>query len=59
MGQGNESWLNDPGHMKKMAAMPIYNKNLKKNLLLRNQRADELETWYTVSGAQVLPSSFK
>ena len=31
---------NDPGHMTKMAAMPIYGKNL----LLRNQMADDLET---------------
>ena len=29
-------------------------KNLK-NLLLRNQEADDLETWYTASGTQVLP----
>ena len=26
-----------------------------KNLLLRNQEADDLETWYTASGTQVLP----
>ena len=30
-----------------------------KNLLLRNQKADDLETWYTASGARVLPSLFK
>ena len=30
-----------PGHMTKMAALPIYGKNIK-NLLLRNQKADEL-----------------
>ena len=34
------------GHMTKMAVMPIYGKNLKKNLLLRNQKVDDLETWY-------------
>ena len=49
---------NNPGHMTKMAAMPIYGKNLK-NLLLRNQRADDLETWYAALGAQVLRSLFK
>ena len=49
---------NGPGHMTKMATMPIYGKNLKKNLL-RNQKADDLETWYAASGAQVLPSLFK
>ena len=26
-----------------------------KNLLLRNQEADDLETWYTASGTRVLP----
>ena len=29
-------------------------KNLK-NFLLRNQEADDLETWYTASGTRVLP----
>ena len=40
---GTNIYLNDPGNMTKMAAMPIYGKNLK-NLLLRNQKADDLET---------------
>ena len=35
-----------PGYITKMAAMPIYSKNLKENLLLRNQKADDLETWF-------------
>ena len=26
-----------------------------KNLLLRNQEANDLETWYTASGTRVLP----
>ena len=30
-----------------------------KNLLLRNQKADDHETWYAASGARVLPSLFK
>ena len=30
-----------------------------KNLLLRNQKADDLETWYAASSAQVLPSLLK
>ena len=38
-----------PGHMIKMAAMHIYGKTLK-NLLLKNHRADCLETWYVASG---------
>ena len=39
---------NGPGHMTKMAAMPIYGKTLKN--LLRNQTADDHETWYAASG---------
>ena len=31
--------------MTNMAATPIYGKNLK-NLLLQNQKTDDLETWY-------------
>ena len=49
---------NGPGHMTKMAAMPIYGKNLKKSSSLES-KADDLETWYAVSGARVLPSIFK
>ena len=30
-----------------------------KNLLLWNQMADDLETWYAALGAQVLPSMLK
>ena len=41
--------------MTKMAAMPIY----VKNLLLRNQKADDFETWYAASGARVLSSVVK
>ena len=33
-------------------------KNLK-NLLLQNQKADDLETWYAASRAWVLPNLFK
>ena len=46
------------GRMTKMAAMTIYGKNLK-NLLLRNQKADDLMIWYAALGARVLPSLFK
>ena len=46
---------NGPGHMTKLAAMPIYDKNL----LLQNQKADDLESWYVASGISVLPSLFK
>ena len=37
--------------MTKLAAMPIYGKNLKKNLL-RNQKDDDLETWYAALGTR-------
>ena len=47
-------YSNGPGHMTKMAAMPIYVKNL-----LQNQKADDLETWYSASGARVPPDLFK
>ena len=40
---GTKVRSNCPGHMTKMAAMPIYGKNIK-NLLLRNQKADDLES---------------
>ena len=55
---GTKVCSNGPGHMTKMTTMPIYGKNLK-NLLLPNQKADDLETWYAASGARVLPSLFK
>ena len=42
---------NVPGHM----TMPIYMVKDFKNLLLRNQEAGDLETWYTASGTRVLP----
>ena len=37
---------------------PYMGKNLQQNLL-RNQKADDLETWYAASGARVLLSLFK
>ena len=37
---------NGPGHMTKMAVRPIYGKNPSKNLLLTNQKADDLGTWF-------------
>ena len=46
---GTKVCLNGPGHMAKMAPVPIYGKNLK-NLLLWNQKADDLECWYAASG---------
>ena len=57
MGWGTNVCSNGPGHMTNIAVMPIYGKNLK-NLLLWNQKTDDLETWYATSGARVLPSLF-
>ena len=56
---GTEICSNGPGHMAKMADMPIYMVKSLKNLLLQNQMGDHLETWYAALGAQVLPSLFK
>ena len=42
---GTKVCINGPGHMTKMAAMPIYGKNLK-NLLLQNQKSYDIETWH-------------
>ena len=55
---GMDVCLNGPGHVTKMAAKPIYVKNLKHFLLL-NQAADDVESWYAASGTRVLPSLFK
>ena len=42
--------INGQGHMTKMAAMAINNKNLYKNFLLQNQKAYDFETWLEASG---------
>ena len=43
MGWGTKVCFNDPGHMTSMAAMPMFDKNLK-NLLLWNQKTADLES---------------
>ena len=55
---GTQVCSNGLSHMIKMAAMPIYGKNLK-NLLLWNQKVNDLENRYASSSAQVLPSLLK
>ena len=57
--RGTKVCSNGSGHMTKMATMPIYANNLKKNLLLWNQKADDLESWYALSGARVPPNLLK
>ena len=55
---GTKVCINGPGHMTKMAAMPICGKNLK-NLPLQNQKSYDLETWHVASGTQALQSLYK
>ena len=43
---------NDPGHMTKLATMPIYGKTFKN--LLRNRSTDIVEAWYSASVTRVL-----
>ena len=42
-------------HMTKMAAMSIYCKTFK-DILLWNQKADDLETWYASLVTRVIPN---
>ena len=42
-------YINGPGPMTKMAAMPIYGENLK-NVLLKNQKSYDLETKHVSLG---------
>ena len=44
--EGTKVCSNGPGHMTKMAAMPIYGKNH----LLQKQKADDFGTWYEALG---------
>ena len=46
---GMNIYINELGHITKMAATPIYGKNFK-NLLIQNKCSDDLETWYVASG---------
>ena len=57
MGRENKDSFKRSWSHTKMAAIPIYGKNLK-NLLLKNRTADDLETWYAASDTQELQTSF-
>ena len=48
-------YMNGPGHMTKMAVMPIYGKNLK-TLLLQDKKSYDLETWHVALGTEALHS---
>ena len=56
---GKKVYINGSGHMTKMAAMPIYMVKTFKNLLLQNQKSNDLETWHETSGTQALQSLHK
>ena len=55
---GIKVYINCPGHMTNMAAMPIYGKTFK-NLLLQNRKSYDLETWHAASGTQALQSLYE
>ena len=55
---GTKVCINGPGHMTKMAAMPIMVKTFK-NLLLQSRKSYDLETWYAAFGTQALQSLHK
>ena len=55
---GTKVYINGPGHMTKMAAMPIYGKNPSKNLL-QNGLADFHETSYVALGTPAHHSLYK
>ena len=50
--------INGPGHMTKMAAMPIYGKNFKKSSSPEQDFYD-LETWHAALGTQALQKLYK
>ena len=52
---GTKVCSHGPGHKTNMAALPSMVKTFKN--LLWNQKADDLESWYSASGTRVLPSS--
>ena len=50
-------YINNPGHMTKMAAMPIYGKNPSK--IFSRTWTDFNETWHEVLMAEVLQCVYK
>ena len=51
-------YINGPGHITKMATLPIYGKNLQ-IFLLQNQMPYDHDTWHGVFCTQVLQSLYK
>lgn len=58
MGVKKCEFVQIPGYVTKLAYMPVYGKNIK-NILLWKPEADNLKTWYKVSGAGVRPNLLK
>ena len=54
---GKKVYINGPGHMTKMAAMPIYGKRFLN--LLQKQKSYDLETLHVALGTQALQSLYK
>ena len=54
-----KDYINDRGHMTKMATMAINSKKHLKNLLLLNQKAYDFETWHEASGNGPLQSVYE
>ena len=50
MGRGNESLFGGSGSHDQDGPKPIYGKKPFKNLLIRNQRANDLGAWYAALG---------
>ena len=56
--RGTKICSNDPGHITKLATIPLYGKNHKKSSFLE-PKGQWPWNWYVASGAQVLPSLLK
>ena len=51
---GTKVYINDEGHMTKLAVMAINSKNL-----LQNQKAYDFENWHEASGGGAIQSLYK
>ena len=56
---GTKVCSNGSGHKTKMAVTPIYGVKTFENILLKNQKTDDLGTWYVALGMLDLQSLFK
>ena len=56
---GTKVYINGPGHMTKMAAMPICGKNLKKSSSPEPEVPYDFEIWHVAMGTQALQSLYK